>query len=313
MVQSLAPLLLLLLGAAADGASLGLTLRARLADGAAAPNNTYHDAAFGPYTLPDPVYRWVTADAAERAAPGARVPLVRGQSHVDSASRTLVAALARLLPELEMMPPHTQRSTLMPCAEMFNSCAYHADDPVRTSARTFFVGEHGLCMLREASPLVHQLIKQGLRSFALRTMVFRPDAEDHTHMPVFSQLDVVSIDSSAVTTVAELQAQAERGLPLFLDRVMQVARLAVPSVSLRWTQAYTPEAAYGTGFDIVADMRGTSFEIASGGMKSLEALRAAGLVQGNNVYGVGGHVSFGLERVAMVLNGTTKIRDVSHS
>ena len=310
MVQSRAPpllLLLLLWGAAADGASLGLTLRARLADGAPeqdAAVPSWNELAFGPYTLPSPVYRWVKADAAARAA--------RERTHVDRASSTLVAALAVLLPDLEMMPRHTQRSAIMPCAEMFDSCAYHADDPVRTIAHTFFVGGHGLCMLREASPLVHQLIRRGSRSFALRTMVFRPDAVDIKHMPVFRQLDVVLIDSSVGTTTAELQAQAERGLPLFLKRVLQVTQLALPSVSLRLTHLDVPEAAKKTGFEIVADMRGTSIEIASGGMMSLEALRASGLVQGSNVYGTGGHVSFGLERVAMVLNGTTNIQGVSH-
>ncbi len=229
---------------------------------------------------------------------------------VQQARQAVAAATTSVWPHAVMLPRSTQRTMLMPCGQMWDSCAYPAGHPVRSSNHTFVLGDRGLCMLREASPLVHQLMSLGYRTFALSVGVARPDPEDDTHLPVFNQFDFASMDESG-TTVDELYPAQQQLAQQFQDQVMRAAGVLV-SQPLRAQPKELPEFAPGTGFEISANLGGMWVEIASGGLKSLEALRVAGLVQGQNVYAFGGHVSWGLERVAMVLNGASRIQDVDN-
>jgi hypothetical protein len=285
-------LLLLLLAAAAQasaGASLAQTLHAQL-------RKTFHDKVYGEIALPEPVY----ARLLERGFSGPRF--------VQQAREAVAAATTSVWPSVEVLPRDTQRTMLMPCGQMWDSCAYPAGHPVRSSNHTFVL-DRGLCILREASPLVHQLMGFGFRTFALSVNVARPDPEDDTHLHVFSQFDFASLDENE-TTVDELYPAQQQLAQQFQDQVMRAAGLVLVSHQLRVQPVEIYEMEPGTGFEISANLGGTWVEFASGGLKGLEVLRVAGLVEGQNVYAFGGHVSWGLERVAMVLNGALRIQDV---
>lgn len=300
---------LALAGAVADGAvhGHGQALRVRLepASGSAPGQRwTAFDEVYGEFPAPAQVRAYW-----KKSRTGAARHRDTGPEE-DFATHAIFRALTRTFPGLELLPLSTQRSMLMTCAAMHDSCAYPADHPHRTAKHTFFVDDdRGLCLLREASPLVHELISAGRRSFALVTVNFRPDAGDR-NLPVFRQLDVASVDDNA-TLVSEFeQAQLELA-PQFWDKVMQAAKLALPGLSLRVLPIDVPEAAPGSGFDLEANVKGTWVEFASGGMMSLAAMRAVGLVNHTHVLARGGRVSFGIERLAMVASGTLHINDVA--
>ncbi|KAJ8902714.1 hypothetical protein NDN08_006034 [Rhodosorus marinus] len=175
----------------------------------------------------------------------------------------------------------------------FDDLLVEPDHPSRRISDTYYVnGNHVLRPHMTAHDV--QLLRQGEREFVITGDVFRRDAIDRSHFPVFHQTDGVRVlkHVCSESMVQDLQ-ETLQGL---------VSHLFGTDTKTRWIDAYFPFT--DPSFELEVEWNGEWLELLGCGLLRHGVLQA-GSVEDEEI---GWAYGLGLERLAMVLFEIPDIR-----
>ena len=163
----------------------------------------------------------------------------------------------------------------------------------RAPTDTYYLNE-GHVLRTHTTAHQRRLLLEGPSSWVVSGDVYRRDAIDATHFPVFHQ-----VDGSRIFPEGTSEADAESDLKNTLETMTRA--LFGPSVETRWRNDYFPFTTPSWELDVF--FNGEWMEVLGSGLIHPEILKSVNL-SGR----IGWAFGMGLERLAMVLYGVKDIR-----
>lgn len=182
---------------------------------------------------------------------------------------------------------------VVPVEDNFDLLLIPKDHPSRRPSDTYYWDEHHVLRTHTSAHQVG-LLRGGQRKFLVTGDVYRKDAIDATHYPVFHQMEGVCITAS--------KEEAAKSL---LDTIGVILHALFPGCQNRWRDDYFPftDPSYEVSVFDQENRDGKELEVLGCGVIHPDVLKNAGL-EGMHGWAFG----LGLERLAMKLFGISDIR-----
>ena len=184
-------------------------------------------------------------------------------------------------------------SPLVPVKSNFDDLLVPSDHPSRRPSDTYYSDKDHVLRTHMTSHSV-ELMRTGERKFLTTGDVFRKDAIDKTHYPIFHQMDGVSLINTAIN-------EAQDSKDDLMRTVNGLLRALFPGVSPIWRPDNFPFT--DPSFEVTVDIAGTPVEVLGCGILKPGVLSNAGLSTWK-----GWAFGLGLDRLAMKLFGIPDIR-----
>jgi phenylalanyl-tRNA synthetase alpha chain len=179
--------------------------------------------------------------------------------------------------------------------QAFDELLIPKDHLSRMPSDTFYV-DHETCLRPHTSAHQNQLLRAGKRAFLCAGDVYRRDAIDSSHYPVFHQMEGVYVFPQPAEEISVEEVEAD-----LKDSLEGLVRSVFGNVEMRWVDAYFPFT--NPSLELEIYFNNDWLEVLGCGVVQPQIMRQCG-VEGHRAWAFG----LGLERLAMVLFDIPDIR-----
>ncbi|SLM35881.1 phenylalanyl-trna synthetase [Lasallia pustulata] len=197
---------------------------------------------------------------------------------------------------------HTTFSPVVTVAQNFDSLGFPADHPGRSRTDTYYINQTTVLRTHTSAHQADTFRANQSEGYTISADVYRRDAIDRSHYPIFHQMEGARIADEAAAIAAHLKRTLELVVAEIFSRARRAAGAAAAApVQVRWVEASFPFTS--PSWELEVRWHGAWLELLGCGVVQQDLFRNAGVPSQ-----VGWAFGVGLERVAMLLFSIPDIR-----